>query len=40
VVKNAQAEVVGQVIGVAMRLGEWSSFAGFAPTPKEREALS
>jgi transcriptional regulator with XRE-family HTH domain len=40
VVKNAQAEVVGQVIGVAMRLGEWSSFAGFAPNPKEREALS
>ena len=35
-----QAEVIGQVVGVAMRLGEWHSVADSAPVPKERAALS
>ena len=30
-----QAEVIGQVVGVAMGLGEWHSGAESAPTPKE-----
>ena len=36
------AEVVGQVVGVAMRLGEWRSVPdlGSSPDPKERAALT
>jgi hypothetical protein len=33
-----EAEVLGQVIGVAMRLGDWHH-SGFQPMPKERSAL-
>jgi transcriptional regulator with XRE-family HTH domain len=33
-----EAEVLGQVIGVAMRLGDWHS-PDFRPAPKERSAL-
>lgn len=40
VVKNSQTEVVGQVVGVAMRLGEWRSVADSSPIPKERGALN
>lgn len=40
VLKHPQeAEVIGQVVGVALRLGEWSTVATL-PEPKEREALS
>jgi transcriptional regulator with XRE-family HTH domain len=35
-----QAEVIGQVVGVAMRLGEWSSVGDSAPGLKERAELS
>jgi transcriptional regulator with XRE-family HTH domain len=35
-----QAEVIGQVVGVAMRLGEWHSVAASALAPKERAALN
>jgi hypothetical protein len=35
-----QAEVIGQVVGVAMRLGEWSSVADAVPTLRERAELS
>ena len=34
-----EAEVLGQVIGVAMRLGDWHS-PDFRPTPKVRSALT
>ncbi|HMK21425.1 MAG TPA: hypothetical protein VK466_03775 [Terriglobales bacterium] len=34
-----EAEVIGQVVGVAMRLGEWTS-ADALPEPKAREALN
>jgi len=34
------AEVIGQVVGVAMRLGEWSSVSDVVPSPKERAALN
>jgi hypothetical protein len=34
------AEVIGQVVGVAMRLGEWRSTADFSPNPKERAELN
>jgi len=34
------AEVIGQVVGVAMRLGEWRSTSDFSPDPKERAALN
>ena len=33
-----EAEVLGQVVGVAMRLGDWH-YSDFQPTPKERSAL-
>ena len=33
------AEVIGQVVGVAMRLGEWRA-ADSVPEPKERAALN
>jgi transcriptional regulator with XRE-family HTH domain len=34
-----EAEVIGQVVGVAMRLGEWST-AEPSPEPRAREALN
>jgi transcriptional regulator with XRE-family HTH domain len=34
------AEVIGQVVGVAMKLGEWRSVADSALNPKERTALN
>jgi hypothetical protein len=34
------AEVIGQVVGVAMKLGEWQSVPDSAPAPKERAALN
>jgi transcriptional regulator with XRE-family HTH domain len=34
------AEVIGQVVGVAMRLGEWRPTADAAPDQKERAALN
>jgi transcriptional regulator with XRE-family HTH domain len=34
-----EAEVLGQVVGVAMRLGDWQ-YSGFLPTPKVRTALT
>src|SRR5437763_3462054 len=40
VVRVSQAEVVGQIVGVAMRLGEWRSLPDSAPAPKERAALN
>jgi hypothetical protein len=40
VVRNSQTEIVGQVVGVAMRLGEWRSVADSALNPKERAALT
>ena len=40
VVKNSQAEVIGQVDGVAMRLGEWHSVPDSARALRERAALS
>lgn len=40
VVKQSHAEVVGQVVGVAMRLGEWRSVPDSASHPKERAALN
>ncbi len=40
VMKHPQeAEVLGQVVGVAMRLGEWSTVESL-PEPKAREALN
>jgi len=40
VLKHPQeAEVIGQVVGVAMRLGEWSTVGSLAE-PKAREALN
>jgi hypothetical protein len=40
VLKHPQeAEVIGQVVGVAMRLGEWFTVETL-PEPREREALS
>lgn len=34
-----EAEVLGQVVGVAMRLGDWH-YPGFQPMPKARSALT
>lgn len=34
-----EAEVIGQVVGVAMRLGEWSTLDSL-PAPRAREALN
>jgi hypothetical protein len=34
------AEVIGQVVGVAMKLGEWRPAGDSAPDPKERAALN
>jgi transcriptional regulator with XRE-family HTH domain len=35
-----EAEVIGQVVGVAMRLGEWRHVAEYASGTKERAALN
>ena len=40
IVRHSHAEVIGQVVGVAMRLGEWRSVPDSAPGPKERAALN
>lgn len=40
VVRNSQAEVIGQVVGIAMKLGEWRSYPDASRVPKERAALS
>ena len=40
VLRHNEAEVLGQVVGVAMRLGEWRSYPDAAPAPKERAALN
>ena len=40
VVRNSLAEVVGQVVGIAMRLGEWRSVPDSSRGPRERAALS
>ena len=34
------AEVIGQVVGVAMKLGEWRSVSDAFPAPRERTALN
>ncbi|HEY7354505.1 MAG TPA: helix-turn-helix transcriptional regulator [Terriglobales bacterium] len=34
------AEVIGQVVGVAMKLGEWRSVSDSVPAPRERTALN
>jgi transcriptional regulator with XRE-family HTH domain len=39
VLKHQDAEVLGQVVGMAMRLGEWHPVDA-APEPKERTALN
>jgi len=40
VVRVSQSEVVGQVVGVAMRLGEWRSIPDAELAPEERAALN
>ncbi len=40
VVRSSQAEVIGQVVGIAMRLGEWRSVPDSSRSPRERAALS
>ena len=40
VYRTSQAEVIGQVVGVAMRLGEWRSLPESALDPKEHAALN
>lgn len=40
VVKQSQTEVIGQVVGVAMRLGQWRSVSDHGSGPRERAALS
>jgi len=40
VVRNSQAEVIGQVVGIAMKLGDWRSYPDVSRVPKERAALS
>jgi transcriptional regulator with XRE-family HTH domain len=40
VLKHSHAEVVGQIVGVAMRLGEWRSVPDSVPAPKERATLN
>ena len=40
VVRGSQAEVIGQVVGIAMRLGEWRPVPDSSRSPKERAALS
>jgi len=38
-INGLDAEVIGQVVGVAMRLGEWRT-VDFSPEGIEREALN
>ena len=40
VVRASQSEVIGQIVGVAMRLGEWRSVPDSGIAPKERAALN
>lgn len=40
ILRHGEAEVLGQVVGIAMRLGEWRSVPGSAPDPKGRAALN
>jgi hypothetical protein len=40
VLRHSHAEIVGQIVGVAMRLGEWRSVPDSAPALKERAVLS
>ena len=40
VVRHSHAEVIGQVVGIAMKLGEWRSYPDASRVPKERAALS
>ena len=40
VVRSSQAEVIGQIVGVAMRLGQWRSLSDGGSVPKERATLS
>ena len=40
VIRASQSEVIGQIVGVAMRLGEWRFVPGSALGPKERAALN
>jgi transcriptional regulator with XRE-family HTH domain len=40
VLRHSHAEVIGQVVGVAMRLGEWRSVPDSVLSPKERAALN
>jgi len=40
VVRHSHAEVIGQVVGIAMRLGEWRSYPDASRVPRERAALS
>lgn len=40
VVRHSHAEVIGQVVGIAMKLGEWRSYPDASRAPKERAALS
>src|SRR5205823_10405148 len=40
VVRISQSEVVGQIVGVAMRLGEWRPIPDAELAPKERAALN
>jgi len=40
VVRHSHAEIIGQVVGVAMRIGEWHPASDSAPALKERAALN
>lgn len=40
VFRHSHAEVIGQVVGVAMRLGEWRSVPDSSQGPKEHAALN
>lgn len=40
VVRHSHAEIIGQVVGVAMRLGEWRPVPDSSANPKERAALN
>src|SRR5262249_16925683 len=40
VVRSSQAEVIGQIVGVAMRLGQWRALSDAGSNLKERATLS
>ncbi len=40
VVRHSHAEVIGQVVGIAMKLGEWRAYPDASRAPRERAALS